>query len=69
MEFKKFATVDMRKRGISEASIESLIAAQPELLGLGDDLVLVDRQRQQRHSAEDAGSALAGCRPIATLGS
>jgi hypothetical protein len=47
MEFKKFASVDMRKRGISEASIESLIAAQPELLGLGDDLVLVDRQRQQ----------------------
>jgi hypothetical protein len=37
----------MRKRGISEASIESQIAAQPELLGLGDDLVLVDRQRQQ----------------------
>ena len=47
MEFKKFASVDMRKRGISEAAIESLIAAQPELLGLGDDLVLVDRQRQQ----------------------
>jgi hypothetical protein len=47
MEFKKFTSVDMRKRGISEASIESLIAAQPELLGLGDDLVLVDRQRQQ----------------------
>ena len=47
MEFKKFASVDMRKRGISEASIESQIAAQPELLGLGDDLVLVDRQRQQ----------------------
>ena len=47
MEFKKFASVDMRKRGISESSIESLIAAQPELLGLGDDLVLVDRQRQQ----------------------
>lgn len=47
MDFKKFASVDMRKRGISEASIESLIAAQPELLGLGDDLILVDRQRQQ----------------------
>jgi hypothetical protein len=47
MEFKKFTSVDMQKRGISEASIESLIAAQPELLGLGDDLVLVDRQRQQ----------------------
>ena len=47
MEFKKFASVDMRKRGISEASIESLIADQPELLGLGDDIVLVDRQRQQ----------------------
>lgn len=41
MEFKKFASVDMRKRGISEASIESLIADQPELLGLGDDIVLV----------------------------
>ena len=47
MEFKKFSSVDMRKRGISEASIESQIAAQPEILGLGDDLVLVDRQRQQ----------------------
>jgi hypothetical protein len=47
MDFKRFTSVDMRKRGISEASIESLIAAQPELLGLGDDLVLVDRQRQQ----------------------
>ncbi len=47
MEFKKFAAVDMRKKGISEASIESLIAEQPEILGLGDDLVLVDRQRQQ----------------------
>ena len=47
MDFKKFASVDMRKRGISEASIETLIAAQPELLGLGDDLVMVDRQRQQ----------------------
>lgn len=47
MELKSFATKSLKELGVSEAQVESMIAANPGVLGLGKDLELVGRQLRQ----------------------
>lgn len=47
MQLATFEMMSLRKLGVTEAQIEGIIAENPSVLGIGTDLELLGRQRQQ----------------------